>query len=330
MWRKCGGSIPPQESPLQRRRRPWRIAGASVFALAANLPQVHIFWKRSLLCRPSFRKAYNLAPALKLYATSGKSGCPSAECQPDHNAASLAREADIIFSRLCSSRDGHGPPGIRADTACGPCRTSFLNTPPLCVVVCQKGGDEEMRNISKINFRDVQALNGLRLCGYALRSDLEHIISSNRVDTLLLRGYLESRTDIEGREVLTYTPEGKAFMRQIDSLKGRTFYPKQPNAVAHDTTLFHQYTRLSPAERMSATSETETRDRYHEALDKMRDHEEGGLKQMRHSIPDLVYTASEGETVAIEIVTSNYSHERIEQKEATAAAIGAEIQIIKI
>ena len=187
-----------------------------------------------------------------------------------------------------------------------------------------------MRNISKINFRDVQALNGLRLCGYALRSDLERIISSNRIDTLLLQGYLERKRDVEGREVYTYTPKGKSFMRQMDSLKGRTFYPKQPNAVAHDTALFHQYTRLSPTERMSATSETETRDLYQETLNKMRDQGEEALDRMRHSIPDMVYTTSEGEVVAIEIVTSNYSQEKIELKEATAAMIGAEIQIIKI
>lgn len=187
-----------------------------------------------------------------------------------------------------------------------------------------------MRNISKINFRDVQALNGLRLCGYALRSDLERIISSNRVDTLLLRGYLESKRDIEGREVLTYTAKGKGFMRQLDSLQGRTFYPKQPNAIAHDTALFHQYTRLAPSERMSATSETETRNIYREAIDQMKYQPDYGRDRPRHSIPDMVYTSSGGETVAIEIVTSNYTQEKIELKEATAAAIGAEIQIIKI
>lgn len=187
-----------------------------------------------------------------------------------------------------------------------------------------------MRNISKINFRDVQALNGLRLCGYALRSDLERIISSNRIKTMLLRGYLERKRDVGGREVFTYTTKGKAFMRQLDSLKGRTFYPKQPNAIAHDTALFHQYTRLTPSERMSATSETESRDIYREAIDNMRYQADPGQDRPRHSIPDMVYTSSGGETIAIEIVTSNYTQEKIELKEATAAAIGAEIQIIKI
>ena len=186
-----------------------------------------------------------------------------------------------------------------------------------------------MRQISKVNFRDVQALNGLRLCGYALRSDMERIITSNRVETMLKQGYIESKKDIHGRDVLTYTDKGKGFMRQLDSLQGRTFYPKQPNAIAHDTTLFRQYTALSPEERMSALSETETRDQFAEALEQMRNQADEAWDAMR-SIPDLVYTTTDGDTVAIEIVTSNYSQDKIEAKLATAAAIGAELQITKI
>ena len=187
-----------------------------------------------------------------------------------------------------------------------------------------------MRKISKVNFRDVQALNGLRLCGYALRSDMERIISHNRVETLLKQGYIESKKDIHDREVLTYTTKGKAFIKQLEALQGRTFYPKQANAIAHDTTLFRQYTLLSPEERMSALSETETRDQFSEALDQMRNQADEAWESMRHSIPDLVYTTTEGETVAIEITTSNYTQDKIEAKLAVATAIGAELQTIKI
>ena len=87
-----------------------------------------------------------------------------------------------------------------------------------------------MRNINRLNFRDIQALNGLRVCGYAMRADMEKIISRNRVETFLKRGYLEQRMDCRGRSVLTYTDKGKALIKKIDPLQGRTFYPKQPNA----------------------------------------------------------------------------------------------------
>ena len=119
-----------------------------------------------------------------------------------------------------------------------------------------------MRNINRLNFRDIQALNGLRVCGYAMRADMEKIISRNRVEVFLKRGYLEQRVDCRGRSVLTYTGKGKNLIQKIDTLQGRTFYPKQPNAVKHDTTLFRQYVGLSPTERMTANSETETRDIY--------------------------------------------------------------------
>jgi len=180
-----------------------------------------------------------------------------------------------------------------------------------------------IRKIQKFNFRDIQALNGLRLCGYALRSDLESIITGNRIDTYLLQGYLERKVTVEGQEVLTYTTKGKTMMKQLDSLQGKAFYPKQSNAITHDTTLFRQYAHLSPAERMSALSETETRNHYRERLD------EGNREESRHSMPDLVYVSEEGETVAIEVTTSNYSSEKIEMKMSTASRIGAEIRFIK-
>ena len=157
-----------------------------------------------------------------------------------------------------------------------------------------------MRKISKVNFRDVQALNGLRLCGYALRSDMERIISRNRVETLLKQGYIETKKDIHNQEVLTYTTKGKAFIKQLEALQGRTFYPKQANAIAHDTTLFHQYTLLSPEERMSALSETETRDQFSEALDQMRNQADEAWESMRHSIPDLWQNTGSPNTIVSE------------------------------
>ena len=41
-----------------------------------------------------------------------------------------------------------------------------------------------MAKINHINFRDVQALNGLRVCGCANREDLLKIITSNRIDKI--------------------------------------------------------------------------------------------------------------------------------------------------
>ena len=185
-----------------------------------------------------------------------------------------------------------------------------------------------MRNINRLNFRDIQALNGLRVCGYAMRADMEKIISRNRVEVFLKRGYLEQRVDCRGRSVLTYTGKGKNLIQKIDTLQGRTFYPKQPNAVKHDTTLFRQYVGLSSTERMTANSETETRDLYRESLEQMRHGSDHGDSQ-RHSMPDMVYTSTSGELVAVEITTSNYTQEKLELKEATAQVIGSSIHFVR-
>ena len=82
-----------------------------------------------------------------------------------------------------------------------------------------------MRNINRLNFRDIQALNGLRVCGYAMRADMEKIISHNRVEVFLKRGYLEQCVDCRGRSVLTYTGKGKNLIQKAQppflNLKGQ-------------------------------------------------------------------------------------------------------------
>lgn len=49
----------------------------------------------------------------------------------------------------------------------------------------------------------------------------------------------------------------------------------------------------------------------------------------QHSVPDMVYTSTSGELIAVEITTSNYTQEKLELKEATAQAIGASIHFVR-
>ena len=46
-------------------------------------------------------------------------------------------------------------------------------------------------------------------------------------------------------------------------------------------------------------------------------------------MPDMVYTSTSGELVAVEITTSNYTQEKLELKEATAQVIGASIHFVR-
>ena len=77
-----------------------------------------------------------------------------------------------------------------------------------------------------------------------------------------------------------------------------------------------------------SNSETETRDLYRESLEQMRHGSDHGDSQ-RHSMPDMVYTSTSGELVAVEITTSNYTQEKLELKEATAQVIGSSIHFVR-
>lgn len=142
-----------------------------------------------------------------------------------------------------------------------------------------------MSKINRVNFRDIQALNGLRICGYGKRDDLLKIITSNRIDKMLKQGILESKSNIKGETVYTYTDKGKTFIKSLDGIKSSSFYSRQ-----------------------TASAE----------IEKM------------YSVPDIVYTTETGETVAIEVITENYTEQRIEMKETFCETVGVELRTVRV
>ena len=184
-----------------------------------------------------------------------------------------------------------------------------------------------MSKINRVNFRDVQALNGLRVCGFALREDLLKIITSNRIDKMIKQGILESKTNIKNETVYSYTDKGKSFIKSIDGIKSNSFYSRQGASTEHDTKLFNEYCKLTPNERMSCYTEGQTRDIFTETINQ--DRVEAEIDKM-YSVPDLVYTTDEGIITAAEITTDNYNEERIEMKENFCQATNIELRMVKI
>lgn len=180
--------------------------------------------------------------------------------------------------------------------------------------------------INKVNFRDVQALNGLRLCGYAKKEDLSSIISNNRIKVMEKQGLIESKTNTRNETIYTYTDKGKSFIKNLDTLKGQAFYSRQTASTDHDIKLFSEYCNLTPTERMSCLSETQTRDIFSETL--KQDQTNAEIDKL-YSIPDIVYTSDEGITIALEITTSNYTFERMELKENFCNATNIELKAVK-
>ena len=184
-----------------------------------------------------------------------------------------------------------------------------------------------MSKINRVNFRDVQALNGLRLCGFARKEDLLNIITNNRISKMEKQGLIESKINIKNEIVYTYTDAGKNFIKNLEALQGQAFYSRQTATTEHDTKLFSEYCKLTPTERMSCLSETQTRDIFAESI--RQDQAEAEIDKM-YSVPDLVYTTDEGIMTAIEITTENYNEERVEMKINYCQATNIELRTVKL
>jgi len=184
-----------------------------------------------------------------------------------------------------------------------------------------------MAQINRVNFRDIQALNGLRVCGYGKREDLLKIITSNRIDKMIKQGILESKVNVKNEVIYTYTDKGKSFIKNLDSLKDKAFYSRQTASSDHDTRLFKEYTQLTPNERMSCMSESQTRDLYAETI--KQDQATAELEKML-SVPDITYTTETGETIAIEVITENYNEQRIEMKENYCQTVNIELRMVRV
>lgn len=184
-----------------------------------------------------------------------------------------------------------------------------------------------MAKINHINFRDVQALNGLRVCGYAKKEDLLKIITNNRISKMEKQGLIESKTNIKNENVYTYTDKGKNFIKNLDSLKDKAFYSRQTASTDHDTRLFKEYTQLTPNERMTCMSESQTRDIFAETIKQ----EQGAVElEKMLSVPDITYTTETGETVAIEVITENYNEHRIEMKVNYCQTVNIELRMVRV
>ena len=184
-----------------------------------------------------------------------------------------------------------------------------------------------MSKINKVNFRDVQALNGLRICGFAKREDLLKIITSNRIDKMMKQGIIESKTNIKNELIYTYTDKGKSFIKNLDGIKSTSFYSKQTATTEHDIKLFNEYTKLTPNERMSCLTENQTRDLFAETI--KQDQASAEIEKL-YSVPDLVYITETGEEIAIEIITDNYNEQRIEMKTNFCETTNIELRLVKV
>lgn len=177
-------------------------------------------------------------------------------------------------------------------------------------------------------------------CGYVNREQLGQFLRNKRIESYCKDGLIEKSiysqpgSKTNDQEVYRLTSKGRDFCRRELSLT-RLYGAQNP---AHDLALADRYFALSDTERETWQTESQSREAVNEYIQQLRDqgNEERArelwdkLQDGRLSMPDAVYTRSDGVSVAFEVVTNNYGREELEAKEQAAEALGAEIELQKI
>ena len=191
------------------------------------------------------------------------------------------------------------------------------------------------KHITTIYPRDKNALSALARCGYVSREQLGEFLREKRVQSYCKDGLIEksiySRPGARAQDVEVYrlTKAGRELCRRELSLS--TYCAQNP---AHDLALADRYFSLSPTERETWRTESQSREDVYSEIRQLREQGEeeragelwAKLQEGRLSMPDAVYTREDGVSVAFEVTTGNYGNEEITAKEEAAEALGAEIE----
>lgn len=192
------------------------------------------------------------------------------------------------------------------------------------------------QHITTLYPRDIRALSALARCGYVTADQLrENGLRDKRIHSYCKDGLIERVThsrpgDREAdRECFRLSKAGRDLCRE--ELSCRLYNAQNP---AHDLCLSDRYHAISPEERATWKTESECRDLFSEHLRQLRDQgEEERAQELwdmyqdgRLSMPDAIYTRSDGVTVAYEVITNHYGEAEISAKEEAAEALGATIE----
>ncbi len=192
------------------------------------------------------------------------------------------------------------------------------------------------QHITTLYPRDIRALSALARCGYVTADQLrENGLRDKRINSYCKDGLVERIThsrsgDREAdRECFRLSKAGRDLCRE--ELSCRLYNAQNP---AHDLCLSDRYHAISPEERATWKTESECRDIFTEHIQQLRDQgEEERAQELwdmyqdgRLSMPDAIYTRSDGVTVAYEVITNHYGEAEISAKEEAAEALGATIE----
>ena len=192
------------------------------------------------------------------------------------------------------------------------------------------------KHIQNIYPRDRNALTTLAKCGYTTHEQLREFLRDKRISGYCKDGLIEksvySQPGGKGQDKTVYhlTSKGRDLCRRELSID-HIYSAQNP---AHDLPLTTRYLSLTEHERATWKTESECRDIFTEYIQQLRDQgEEERAQELwdkyqdgRISMPDAVYTRSDGVTIAYEVITNHYGEAEISAKEEAAEVLGATIE----
>lgn len=196
------------------------------------------------------------------------------------------------------------------------------------------------RRITKIYPRDRSALTTLAKCGYASHEQLREFLRDKRISSYCKDGLIEKSVYSQpgnreqDKTVYHLTDKGRNFCRR--ELSASHIYSAQN--PAHDLPLTDRYLSLTGHERATWKTETQCREELRDHIRQLRDQSEEErarelwekMREGRISMPDALYTTSEGVSMAFEVVTDSYGQAEIEAKQEAAEALDAQIEFCRV
>lgn len=200
--------------------------------------------------------------------------------------------------------------------------------------------------ITELSKKDAKLAQCLYYSKTIKREDVLSIISKNRLSSYLKEGLIQKSSYKEHK----YSKESRDDCYKLTE-KGYSFFKKnyQNNfddskryggtSATHDFALAKELIKLSPTELESVRSELDCRDRIKEFIEELRINGEfvkseelkQALQDHTISMPDCVYVdATTGQECCIEIVTSYYTEDAIEAKQAYCEVFNINYQQVKI
>lgn len=195
------------------------------------------------------------------------------------------------------------------------------------------------KHIQNIYPRDRNALTTLAKCGYTTHEQLREFLRDKRISGYCKDGLIEksvySQPGSKGEDKTVYhlTSKGRDLCRRELSID-HIYSAQNP---AHDLPLTTRYLSLTEHERATWKTETQCRDILLGHIRQLRnqgEEERAGelwekMREGRISMPDALYTASGGVSMAFEVVTESYGQAEIEAKEEAAEALDAQIEFCR-